>query len=55
MKTAPSKASDLLAGAALTAAISLIWVLFTTDILCLWAPWPMRDVSWWQMVHALGG
>jgi hypothetical protein len=55
MYTAPSQASDLVSGAVLAAAIALIWVVFTTDTLVQWTPWPIRDVTWWDMVRVFGG
>jgi hypothetical protein len=55
MLNAPSKASDLATGAALSAAIALIWVVFTTENLVQWAPWPFREVTWLDMIRALGG
>jgi hypothetical protein len=55
MFNTPSKASDLATGAALSAAIALIWIVFTTDNLLQWAPWPMREVTWFDMLRALGG
>jgi len=55
MHTTPSKASDLVSAAPLAAAIALIWVLFTTDTLIQWTPWPIRQVTWWDMVRVFGG
>ncbi len=50
-----AKVSDLATGLALAAAIALIWLVFTTDIVVASVPWPVREISWLDMVRALGG
>jgi hypothetical protein len=55
MFTTSSKASDLFTGAALAAAIALIWVVFTTDVVVSSVPWTIRDITWLDMLRALGG
>ena len=50
-----AKVGDFVSGLALAAAIALIWVVFTTDIVASSVPWPIREISWLDMVRALGG
>ena len=50
-----TKVGDFATGLALAAAMALIWLVFTTDIVVSSVPWSVSEISWLDMVRALGG
>ena len=47
-----STVTDVLGGMLLTAAISGLWLVFSTDWLTQFNPFSIRDVTWWEVLRA---